>query len=472
MQKPLKVLLIDDEPLVGEYIRQAIRSHQPEAQVEICNDSKKGLEKAREADVDVVVTDLMMPGLSGLDIIRELHHSRPLLPFILMTGYGNPDVTIEAGKLGVHEFLNKPFTAAQLFDAIESAAESYRMAVEPVEINNAPNEGKTIIGKSPVMQDLFLQIGKIASSPVPVLIEGPTGSGKDLVARAIYRHSDRSNKPFIAINCVASSEHDLDIDLFGHEKNAFPGAEHSHAGKFEQAFGGTILLDSINEMGLQTQAKLLRFLQEKSIQRVGGQESIPISVRILASSDVKLEEVVSAKKFRDDLYFRLAVVKLSVPALEERRADIPAMVEYFIRQNGTALGFPRASILPEALEMLTAMPWPGNVRQLENFVYELILNAREHAIAPAHINHAEKRSHMDNPTDTSFAGLVARVLRQVQAGELPCAIPTLMSVVEKEIYGQAHKMTKGNRSRMSRLLGVSRPTVLDKISQHSIDNLS
>jgi len=472
MQKPLKVLLIDDEPLVCEYVRQVIRSHQSEAEVDVFSDPKSGLEKARTSDIDVVVTDLMMPGLNGMDVIRELHRTRPLLPVILMTGYGNPDVTIEAGKLGVHEFLNKPFTAAQLFDAIESAAESYRLAAEPVVIEEALNEGKTLVGKSPVMQELFLQIGKIASSPVPVLIEGPTGSGKDLVARAIYRHSDRSTKPFIAINCAANSEHDLDIDLFGHEKDAFPGADRSRAGKFEQADGGTLLLDSINEMGLQTQAKVLRVLQERFIQRVGGQESIPINVRVLASSDVKLEEVVATKKFRDDLYFRLAVVRLSVPSLEDRRQDIPALVEYFIRQNGASLGFPRASILPEAVEMLKEMPWPGNVRQLENFVYELILNAREHAIAPAHINGAEKRSHLDNGSDSSFAALVAKVLRQVQGGELPCAIPTLMGIVEKEIYGQAHKLTKGNRSRMSRLLGVSRPTVLDKISLHSIDHLS
>ncbi|MDX6765493.1 MAG: sigma-54 dependent transcriptional regulator [Candidatus Methylacidiphilales bacterium] len=472
MAKPLTVLLIDDEILVCNYIKQVISNHQPEAHVEVFGDPKEGLERALKADLDVIITDLMMPGISGLDVIRELHRLRPQLPAILMTGFGNPDVTIEAGRLGVHEFLNKPFTAAQLIDAIESAAESYRLAAEPVVIDKPPQEGKTLVGKSHVMQEIFLQIGKIADSPVPVLIEGPTGSGKDLLARAIYRHGERASKPFIAINCAATTEHELETELFGYEKDAFPGAGSSRAGKLEQAEGGTLFLDNIHEMGLQTQAKFLRFMQEGATHRLGSQKSFRVNVRILASCEDKLELAVAAKKFRDDLYFRLAVVKMAVPGLEERREDIPLLVEYFLRQHGPVLGFARASILPEAMESLRLMRWPGNVRQLENFVRELILNAREHAITPAHVQQGLKQSPADAVADDTFAGLVSRVLRKVEAGELPCAMPTLMDMVEREIYGQAHKMTRGNRSKMSRLLGVSRPTVLDKISTHGIDNVS
>jgi DNA-binding NtrC family response regulator len=460
------VLLIDDDKLVSDFIGKIFSRFAPETVVETFTDPRDGLKRARVAEFDVVVTDLMMPLVTGLDIMRELHEAKPKLPVILMTGYGNPDVAMEAGKLGVHEFLNKPFTPEQLIDAVESAAEIHRLAAEPVALEAGRKAGRTLVGNSEVMKNLSVQIGKVAASTVPVLVQGPTGSGKELVARALYQYSDRAARPFLLVSCTATAEAQLDAELFGLE--AVDAAARSKAGKFEQAQGGTIFLDEIADMPAPIQAKMVRVLQDQQIRRIGGTEPVPVDVRIIASSAHDLEKAVREGRFREDLFFRLRGVKIEVPPLATRMEDIPLLAEDFIARHAGRIGFPGTHIAPEAVAALQDMAWPGNVRQLENMVCELILMARGLTINRSHVESARGASAAEAQGEARFTAIVARELKRAQSGEIPAALPVLMDLVEKEIYGQAYALTKGNRSRMSRLLGVSRPTVLDKIAQHGM----
>lgn len=462
----MRVLLIDDDKLVSDFIRKIFSRFAPETLVEAFTDSREGLDRAKAGDFDVVVTDLMMPQVTGLDIMRELHEAKPKLPVILMTGYGNPDVAMEAGKLGVHEFLNKPFTPEQLIDAVESAAEIHRLAAEPVALESGPKAGRALVGNSEVMKNLSVQIGKVAASTVPVLIHGPTGSGKELVARALYQYSDRASRPFLLVSCTAVSEAHLDTELFGQE--AGEAGSRGRAGRFEQAQGGTIFLDEIADMPPLIQAKMVRVLQDQHIRRAGGNEPVPVDVRVIASTAADLEKAVREGRFREDLFFRLRGVKIEVPPLSARMDDIPLLVEDFIARHAGRIGFPKTTAAPDALAALQDMEWPGNVRQLENMVCELILLARGLTINRSHVETARGLSAPEPLGEGRFASVVAQALRRAQSGEIPAALPVLMDLVEKEIYGQAYALTKGNRSRMSRLLGVSRPTVLDKIAQHGL----
>lgn len=458
--------MIDDDRLVSEFISRIFNRFAPEARVVACTDPKEGLDRALGGDFDVVVTDLMMPMITGLDIMRELHRTKPKLPVILMTGYGNPDVAMEAGKLGVHEFLNKPFTPEQLIDAVESAAEVHRLAVEPVALEPERKDARTLVGNSEVMKNLAVQIGKVAASDLPVLIEGPTGSGKELVARALYQYSHRAAMPFFVVSCTATTEAQLDLELFGAE--AGDGDSRGRAGRFEQMAGGTVLLDEIAEMPALTQAKMVRVLQDGVIRRLGGSDPVPVDVRVIATSSYDLEQAVEEGKFREDLYFRLRGVRLELPPLAERSEDIPLLVEDFLQRHAERIGFPGTTVTAEALAALQDMSWPGNVRQLENMVCELILLARGMPINLGHVETARGPASPEPPREHRFSALVARELRRAQSGEIPAALPQLMDMVEKEIYGQAYVLTKGNRSKMSRLLGVSRPAVLEKIAQHGL----
>jgi DNA-binding NtrC family response regulator len=466
--EPIRVLLMDDDRLVTDLIVKIFQKFSPETIVECHTDAVDGLRRAKDAAFDVVVTDLRMPFLSGLDVLHELHQAKPQLPVILMTGHGTADVAIEAGRLGVHEFLIKPFSPDQLIDAVESAAEIYRTAVEPVALLPGSSSGRMLVGNSQVIRELALKIGKVAESSVPILITGPTGSGKELVARALHQYSDRSTHPFLAVNCAAMSEASLEAELFGREFVDFADGRPSQAGKFEQAYGGTLLLDSISELSFTMQARLLRVLQDREIQRVGGVQSIPVNVRILASHSEDMEGAVKERRFREDLYFRLRVVAIQVPPLSARLEDIPLLVDYFIKRHAESLGFPRASITPDAVRKLQSLDWPGNVRQLENFVSELVLRAREHPITATHLDEALDHGRVDTEQEQRLAAVVARELQRAKKGEIPAAMPPLMAWVEREIYSQAYAITQGNRSLMSRLLGVSRPTVLEKLAHRGI----
>src|SRR5262245_14288625 len=319
-----RILLIEDDPGITITLQRLLAGEGHEVVVEKRGDS--GLARARAEDCDVVLCDLKLPGLSGLDLVRELHEAKPRLPIILMTAHGTTETAIEATKRGAFDYLLKPFEMPELLEVVSKALMTSRLMSEPVNVGTPGVRGDTLIGSSRGMQEIYKEIGRVAMKPVNVLIRGETGTGKELIARALCQHSDRAGAPFIAINCAAIPETLLESELFGHERGAFTGADARRLGRFEQASGGTLFLDEIGDMTLGTQVKLMRVLQEKCIQRLGGKETIPVDVRVVAATHRDLEAAIQQKQFREDLYYRLSVVVLALPPLRQRREDIPELV--------------------------------------------------------------------------------------------------------------------------------------------------
>src|SRR5581483_1760387 len=297
------ILLIEDDRSTASALQKVLQNEG--YAVTVAGRGDEGLSEAQKTSCDLVITDLKLPGLSGMDLVAQLHAAKPKLPIIMMTAHGTTETAIEAMKLGACEYLVKPFEADELLDLAASAVASSRRMSEPVEIGEARSAKRAIIGNSRAMQNIYKEIGRVAATPVTVLIRGDTGTGKELIARAIYQHSDRAEKPFIAVNCAAVPETLLESELFGHERGSFTGAQNRRIGRFEQAQGGTIFLDEIGDLSPNTQAKLLRVLQEKCFQRLGGDELIPVDVRVLAATHRDLEAALQEKEFREDLFFRL-----------------------------------------------------------------------------------------------------------------------------------------------------------------------
>jgi len=316
---------------------------------------------------------------------------------------------------------------------------------------------------------LYKEIGRIASKPINVLIRGETGTGKELIARAIYQHSERGRTPFIAINCAAIPETLLESELFGHERGAFTGAETLRIGRFEQADHGTIFLDEIGDMTPGTQIKLLRVLQEKCLQRLGGKATIPVDVRVLAATHRDLEQAIKTKQFREDLYYRLSVVVISLPPLRERKEDIPDLVRFFLRKYAGELGAENPSIHGEALDYLRAENWPGNVRELENVVRKVLLLAQSYTITVAHVQAALARS--TPPPEAGQRSLreyVDDLLSAAQRGELADAHTRLLQAAEREIFSRAIDLAHGNQAKAARWIGVSRLTMREKLIQFGL----
>src|SRR5207247_4647240 len=346
---------------------------------------------------DVVLTDLRLPGLGGLELVRLLHDVQPRLPIILMTAHGTIETAIEATKLGAYDYLQKPFEMEHLLALLQKAVHASRLMRERVDLGDAPASRTALVGASRAMQEVCKEIGRVAAKPVTVLVRGETGTGKELVARALYQYSDRANAPFVAVNCAAIPETLLESELFGHERGAFTGADMRGIGRFEQANGGTLFLDEIGDLSLSTQAKLLRVLQEKCIQRLGGKETISVNVRVIAATHRDLETAIKEKLFREDLFYRLSVVIIAVPSLRLRPEDIPILVKYFIQRYSVELGIPQASIQAEAVQLLQSQTWPGNVRELENVVRQTWLLARGYVIGAEHIRQVLARTAQSLP---------------------------------------------------------------------------
>src|SRR5438876_3826315 len=316
MKSRPKILLIEDDAGIVGGLKKELQIEGYD--VAVTGRGDEGLAQAKGQPFDVVITDLKMPGLSGLELVEQLHASTPKLPIILMTAFCTTETAIEATKLGAYDYLLKPFDMAELLDLVAKSVACNRLMSEPLEMGEARSNQSAIIGNSRAMQAVYKEIGRVAATAVTVLIRGETGTGKELVARAIYQHSDRAQHPFIAVNCAAIPETLLESELFGHEKGAFTGADARRIGRFEQADGGTIFLDEIGDMTLGTQVKLMRVLQEKCLQRLGGKETISVDVRVVAATHRDLETAIRQKQFREDLYYRLSVVVITLPPLRSR----------------------------------------------------------------------------------------------------------------------------------------------------------
>jgi DNA-binding NtrC family response regulator len=477
-----KVLVIDDNPndvalFMGLLEKEGYV-------VEGASDAATGLDRAQSGDFDVVLTDLHLGGpmpQEGHEVVAKLHADNPHLPVIVMTGAHTAEVAIDAIKLGAFDYFAKPINVfddafrTDLAAMIDTAANSKRL-MSRVEFPGAARSTKAIgdqmVGKSRAMLNVYKEIGRIAPTPATVLIRGETGTGKELVARALWSHSQRENQPFVVVNCAAIPENLLETELFGHEAGAFTGAKGRRLGRFELAHGGTIFLDEIGDMDLKLQQKLLRVLQEGTIERVGGAHPtpIPMDVRVLAATHRDLEAAIKAGEFRQDLYFRLNIAVITLPALRERKEDIPELVNYFIDRYGPELGADpsvaksASDKLDEAIRFLEEQPWPGNVRELRSVVRKALIVAHGYALTEPIVRRALAQTKPPAVTaQQPFANYVSEALESARRGERVAVLPELMDAVERELYSQAIRRAGGDQGKVVSWLGVSRPTLREKL---------
>jgi DNA-binding NtrC family response regulator len=462
-----KILLVEDDLGTASALQKVLQAEG--YGVDLAERGDSGLAQAKSQSFDLVLTDLKLPGISGMELAAQLRVSKPKLPIIIMTAHGTTDTAIEATKLGAYEYLVKPFEADDLLDLVASAVAHSRLMSEPVEMGQAGSARFAIIGTSRVMQNLYKEIGRVAATPATVLIRGATGTGKELIARAIYQHSDRADKPFIAVNCAAIPETLLESELFGHERGSFTGAQARRHGRFEQAHSGTIFLDEIGDLNANTQSKLLRVLQERCIQRLGGDATIPVDVRVLAATHRDLEAAIKEREFREDLYYRLSVVTIHLPILSERAEDIPDLVRFFMRRYAAEVGVETPSIQPEAISLLQSQPWPGNVRELENVVRQALLQARPFAISLEHVRQMLAKAHKPPAIESqTHAAYVAELLARVQRGEENSAYLKMIADLEPELFTQAIRLAQGNQAKAARWLGVTRLKMREKLTQFGL----
>jgi len=464
------ILIIDDD----DQLRQSFEKLLTEEgyRTDSTPSGELGIDHIRKNVPDLVILDIRLPGMNGLETFKVIHDIEPKLPVIIMTAYGTTETAIEATKMGAFDYVLKPFEIPDMLDIIAKAIEAGHFMRSTVEMDAPPEKASqdAIIGHSESMQDLYKMIGRASSTDATVLIRGETGTGKELVARAIYQHSPRENKPFTVINCVAIPENLLESELFGYEKGAFTGATHRRAGKIEQANGGTIFLDEIGDMPSSLQAKILRLLQEKSIERIGGLKTIPVDVRIIAATNRNLEMGIAYKRFREDLYYRLKVVTIWLSSLSERQGDIRLLANYFLSRYAAEIGIDNPGVTDEAMAILNNYPWPGNVRELENTIKKALIFNRGAPVSVEDISQSIRSQSSGKSTgaktgDEAILQWVNKVLASKTKEDL---FDWSMDRFASMLVSQALNLTGGNRSRAAKLLGVSRPTLHSKIEKYNL----
>lgn len=424
--------------------------------------ASQALDALAEGPPAVALTDIRMPGMDGLALLERLHDARPGLPVVVMTAYSDLDSAVSSYRSGAFEYLPKPFDIDEALAAVRRALAQSEPAEAPPPA--APRASREIIGKAPAMQELFRAIGRLANSNHRVLIDGPSGSGKELIARALHRHSPRTRQPFIALNVAAIPGELIESELFGHEKGAFTGAVSRRIGRFEQSHGGTLFLDEIGDMPMAMQTRLLRVIAEGEFHRVGSYDSIKVDVRIIAATHRQLEALVQQGAFREDLFHRLNVIRLHVPALAERREDIPALAAHFLEQATWEIGEQPKQFSPRALKFLAGLPWPGNVRQLENLCRWLAVMAPGRNILIDDLPRAARDGQPEPAIPTwekALAGWTAELLAAGGGGILDEALPAF----ERTLIRSALKHTGGRRREAAELLGWGRNTLTRKIAE-------
>src|SRR6056297_1849339 len=375
-----EILIVDDDDQLRQSFARLLTNEK--YAVRTAPTGEAGIDEVKQNVPDLLIMDVKLPGINGLKALQAIREVDTTLPVIIMTAYGTMDTAIEATKLGAFVYVLKPFEIPDMLDLIGQALEAGRMMRSRVKMNVGPESAQAdaIIGRSSSMQNVYKAIGRVAPTDATVLIRGESGTGKELAARAIYQHSLRSERPFLIINCVAIPETLLESELFGYEKGAFTGASTRRVGKIEQANGGTIFLDEIGDMPLSIQAKILRLLQEQSIERLGGTQPISVDVRIIAATNRNLERAIEEERFRQDLYYRLNVVTLELPPLRERKGDIPLLCDYFLSLYAKEMEIDNPGMSERAKDMINKHAWPGNVRELGNAIKKALIFSRGYPI--------------------------------------------------------------------------------------------
>ena len=467
------VLVVDDDMALCHFLTKALC--QKGYQAIPCHNGKEALQALRQQAIDLILLDNRLQDEEGLEIIKDIRKDFPKVPVILMTAFGTTGTAIEAMRRGAFDYILKPFELDEILEAVAKGLAAHLLMSRAVAIptlSEYRENSDHIIGKSRVMQEVYKLIGQIAGSDVTVLIRGESGTGKELVARAIYQHSRRNESAFLAINCAAIPETLLESELFGHEKGAFTGAAKRRIGKFEQCDGGTILLDEIGDMSLSTQAKVLRVLQEGELERIGGNETIKVNVRILASTNRKLEDLIKQGKFREDLYYRLKVVSITLPPLRERKEDIKELTEYFFRRYTEQLGTRVSHIEPSVFGKMTSYHWPGNVREIANTISRsLILCKGEVLTAEGIVFDVEgelapfgDEEELERTLVKTLDPLFTDILRLWGTG----LHSNLLEKIEKFLVKKALAETKGNQVQAAKMLGVSRNTLRSRIDKYRL----
>ncbi len=466
-----KILVVDDERNVLSGFEEVLGSEGHE--VITAHRAQAALERIEAEEFDLVIMDIRMPGMNGLDALEQIKHGHPKLPVIIMTGQGTMETAVEATKRGAFDYHLKPFEPADMLQTIEKALQCARLMMGRVALGrkDAAKAGDAIIGQSAPMQEVYKAIGRVAQTVATVLIRGESGTGKELVARAIYQHSLRGNAPLSIVNCVAIPETLLESELFGYEKGAFTGATARRIGKFEQADGGTIFLDEIGDMPLSIQAKILRVLQEKEFERLGGNQTIRVDVRVLTATNRDLEIGIAEGAFREDLFYRLNVVTIQVPPLRERREDIPVLVDYFLERSARELNVDKPPLSEDAVDLLRNHSWPGNVRELQHCIQRAMIYTKGNPLQATdlHLTLELDSGHgpagVANLDDERLLDIVQRWLSS-HGGVRACE--GFLEKVERLLLAEALKRTRGNQTRAAELLGLTRPTLHAKMQKHNL----
>ena len=463
-----RILVADDEESIRWVLSKALNKQG--FHVDLAASGTEAMALFRQHSYDMAILDIKMPGPSGLDLLSRFQEERPETLVVIMTAESSMKNAVEAMKRGAYDYITKPFDLAAL-DAIILKAHKASAVTEEVhrlkeEVREHYQLERTIIGTSKPMQEVYKVLGKVAPSDVTVLVTGESGTGKELVARAIHYNSPRLGKAFLALNCAAIPRELLESELFGFEKGAFTGATERKIGKFEQANGGTLFLDEIGDMPLELQAKLLRVLQEKEITRTGGATVIPVDVRIVAATNQQLQEKVKAKEFREDLFYRLNVVPITLPPLRERPDDIPQLMDFFLQRAQDELGVAARGFTSEAVALLKRYPWPGNVRELENTIQRGALLSPDQMLTPADfpaLTGGNDREEGDSSLEALIAHKLRTSLTQVDVNELDNLYEMVLFQMERPLINIVLEKTRGNQVRTAEILGINRNTLRKKI---------
>ena len=469
------VWIVDDDRSIRWVLEKTLQK--ADIPCKTFSEAESVLQAIKKEQPALILSDIHMPGKSGLEMLSEIKKSYPKLPIIIMTAYSDLDSAVASFQGGAFEYLPKPFDIDKAIELVRRATE------ENEEEEQTPSEetASEIIGKAPAMQEVFRAIGRLSQSKATVLLTGESGAGKEVVARALHKHSLRANAPFVAINMAAIPKDLMETELFGHEKGAFTGASAIRHGRFEQAEGGTLFLDEIGDMPAELQTRLLRVLSDGYYYRVGGHQSLKANVRIIAATHQNLEAMVRENRFREDLYHRLNVIRLRLPPLRERPEDIPLLVNHFLQKSAENLGVEPKIMSEEAMEFLKRFPFPGNVRQLENLCNWLVVMAPSQHIRvmdlPEEIRRGEaEKIHKNSEVSSeetlggSWEELLKAEVKEMLKSQSPDLMKQLSDTFESIVIGTALEYTHGRRVDAATRLGIGRNTITRKIAELKLES--